>query len=498
MLNLRMRAPKEIDFIEIDALPGDKSSEPRVRCMYYRSVMDAGESAKRPTSLGELSPFPPEASYHAQTHAVFGANAYRSFVQQYGEYIKPGINCYTTALRMWASSVQSSSVAFVPNLLTQSVVATVRELPCLTYSGGYVFTLVLDVMTGTAQIRPTQLSGVPTSTFAHKECGPCLALPLVGERSFRFRDMGTIMAAGLRMDDEGHIHLRLPNDVPLKDPAAVFPFMLLPVINWRAAIAVQIVGESLPTPEGKVRIVNVEEHFERLSKYELTGEALVDWHAANPCVPELAAGITLHVVGLRAGTYYWLRQMLCTASNTSRLFWYNTVDHLIYDLKANAGMPCAAEIACRGNWKEMLAGTTIFSPFDSDSCSLYPILRDAVTGDFVMRRYYFDSAVHDALVDECNWYEARHCAAVARGASLTAELDAARVNATKQDLRWDHVYTTAHEAHAMHAPLIEVRAAEYAAARAALVGSSVVRTQCDLSLTKTVRSSCLVAVVSLH
>lgn len=492
MLNLRMRAPSEIDFVDIETLPGDNLDAPRVRCMYYRSVMEAGESAKRPTSLGELSPFPPEASYHAQTHAVFGADAYRSFVRQYGEYIRPGRNCYTTALRMWACSVQPNSVAFVPSLLTQSAVASVRELPCMTYAGGYVFTLILDLMTCTARIKPTQLSCVPTSVFMHRECGPCRALPLVGERSFSFRDLGTVMAAGLRLDtDDGTIQLRLPNDVPLKDPAMLMPFMLLPVLNWRTVMAVQVVGECIQSEEGLLRVVNVEEHFERLSKYELTGEALAAWHADNPGVPVLAAGVALHVIGLQAGTYFWLRQTLCASSRTSRLFWYNDVVHLLYDLKINAGAPCAIEIASRSNWGEMLPGTTIFSPFDVDSCSLYPILRDAATGNFHLRRYEFDSAAHDVLATECAWFEGRHKSAVTRGASLMAEMEAARAGATKTDLLWDHAYAAAHEAYTMHMPLIGVRATELDAVRARLAASGIKRTHCDLSLTSNLVRSVL-------
>ena len=492
MLNLRMRTPNEIDFVDIETLPGDNLEAPRVRCMYYRSVMEAGESAKRPTSLGELSPFPPEASYHAQTHAVFGADAYRSFVRQYGEHIRPGRNCYTTALRMWACSVQPSSVAFVPSLLTQSAVTSVHELPCMTYAGGYVFTLVLDRMTGTARIKPTQLSCVPTSVFAHRECGPCRALPLVGERSFGFRDLGTVMAAGLRMDaNEGSIRLRLPNDVPHKDPAVLLPFMLLPVINWRAVMAVQVVGESIQSEEGLLRVVNVEEHFERLCRYELAGEALAAWHADNPGVPALAAGVALHVIGLQAGTYFWLRQTLCASSRTSRLFWYNDVVHLVYDLTANAGAPCAIETASRRNWGEMLPGTTIFSPFDADSCSLYPVLHDAATGNFHLRRYEFDSSARDALAAECAVSEGRHASAVARGALLMADMEAARAGATKTDLRWDHTYAAAHEAYTMHAPLIGVRATELDAARVLLAASVVRRTHCDLSLTNKVRARVL-------
>ena len=292
------------------------------------------------------------------------------------------------------------------------------------------------------------------------------------------------MAAGLRMDvDQGTIRLRLPNNVPLKDPAVLHPFMILLVIQWRTIMTVQIVSECINSPEGRLRVVNVEEHFERLSKYELTGEALAEWHAENPTVPALAAGVALHVVALHAGTYYWLRQTLCVSSNTSRLFWYNDVVHLIYNLKKNAGAPCAIEIASRCKWGEMLSGTTIFSPFDVDSCSLYPILQDTATGNFYLRRYNFDSVVHDKLEEKCANLEMRHKAAVDKGANLMAAMETARSEATKQDLRWDHRYTAAHEAFTMHAPVVAVRATELENGRVQLAASDIERTHCDLVLT---------------
>ena len=248
------------------------------------------------------------------------------------------------------------------------------------------------------------------------------------------------MCAGLRIDaEDGCAQLRLPRDTPLKDPATLLPYMYFPVVNWRAAIALQIVGEQVPlstlaplahslapcvpltartqvpTPEGKLRVVNVEEHFARLSRYELAGDALAGWRHANSDVPPLAAGVSLHVLRLSTGEFYWLRRMLCVASNVSQLFFYSSKSHLVYDLNANAGGPCAFETAGRVQWDEMLSGSCIFDPFNVDNICLYPIMKDASTGLLYLRRYTFDSGAYDALCLARQTASARNTAAVARG-----------------------------------------------------------------------------------
>ena len=489
MLNLRMRDPKELEFINVDALPCDMGDGHKTRTLYYRSIMEAGDSAKQPMNVGELSVFPPESTYHCSTHSAFAADAYNSFVRQHGHMILPGRNCYATALRMWSASVQASSVAFVPNLLTHSVVTSVMELPCITYADGFIFTIKIDTMTNTVRIRPTQVTGMPTDTFTHTHVGHCSSLPMTGERSFGFRDMGTVMAAGLRMDDDGMIRLRLPNDVPLKDTAIVYPFMLLPVVKWRAAVVLQIVGETVPTPEGALRVVNLEEHFTRLSRYELAGDELAAWHTENADLPVIAPGISLHVICLAAGTYYWLRQTLCSSSNTSHLFFYSSVTQLKYELAANDGFPDSFEMRFRVHWDEMLTGSTVFSPFEHDSCCLFPILKDEATDELFIRRYTFDSRSYDAQSDKCAKLKERYDAVVARNATLQAAVCKARMESTKADISWDVAYTSAHETHTKFAPMVAVRAAEYEAAKAAFAGASVDETFQDMCLGKTLERS---------
>ena len=151
--------------------------------------------------------------------------------------------------------------------------------------------------------------------------------------------------------------------------------MVLPVLAWRTAVAVQIVGEQVParslgvrplapacacasaapprraltcspaaqvlTPEGALRVVLVEEHFARMARFEVP---LAAWLAENPGVPARAAGVSLHVLSTEAGEFFWLRRVLCEQSRESRLHFYTSKTHLVFDLQHNGGGPCAFEV----------------------------------------------------------------------------------------------------------------------------------------------------------
>jgi len=68
ILNMRMRAAKQLCFIDLAAS--------KTRALYYRAVLEAGESSFRPDCLGLLPPFPPESTQHMQTHWGFCKQAY--------------------------------------------------------------------------------------------------------------------------------------------------------------------------------------------------------------------------------------------------------------------------------------------------------------------------------------------------------------------------------------------------------------------------------------
>lgn len=482
MLKLNMRTPDELVLVELDP------SKHAPRTLFYKSIMDAGESCFKPTSLGFLPPFPPESTYHMQTNWGFYEDAYRGFYRLHGSEIGEGRTRFTTAIRIWASSVQPASVTFVPSLLTECAVSCVDELPCITYEGGYMFTLLINQLTGSVRIQPTNATSFPMDSFAELTHGKWHPLPIKGERTFQFSDLGIVQCAGLRMDlEDDCLELRLPRDTSLKCSDAVYPFLYFPLINWNTLLAVQLVGEQIETPDGAMRIVKSEEHFERLSAFELP---LDEWLAENPDCPDRASGVTLHVHGTNLGECYWLRRVLCAASNNSQLFFYSSKRHLFYDLRNNGGGPCEFELTHRESWDEMICTVSIFDPSDFQSFCVSPLLKDAEDSLF-LREYRFDTDDFEIAKARHTKASESHKAAVTVAAHLDAKREAARAASTKRQLAWDVDWTKADEAAQEYAVLLESRAGELASAEAALAQVATERSHSDTHLGKTPRRTLL-------
>lgn len=482
MLKLNMRTPEELVLVDLE------QSKHAPRTLFYKSIMEAGESCFKPTSLGSLAPFPPEATYHMQTNWGFYQDAYRAFYRIHAHEIHEGCNRFTSAIRIWASSVQPSSVTFVPSMLTECAVSCVDELPCITYDGGYMFTLLVNQLTGSVRIQPTHCTHYPTDSFARLTHGKWHPLPIKGERTFQFSDLGIVQCAGLRMDPKDDcLALRLPRNTSLKCSDTLYPFIYFPLVNWNTLLAVQFVGEQMETPDGFMRIVKTEEHFKRLSAFELPFD---EWLAENPDCPDRASGVTLHVHLTNLGTCYWLRRVLCAASNNSQLFFYANKRHLFSDLENNSGGPCEFELANRVNWDEMLCTIPIHDPSEFQSFCVSPLLKDSDDSYFI-RHYRFDTEEFEKATDLCIKASEAHKASVEVAAHLDAKREAARVASTKRQLAWDTDWAKADESAQDYAVLLERRAEELASAQAALAKVATDRSHTDIHIGKMPRRTLL-------
>ena len=316
MLNLRMRCERELVVVNLQ----NSASHHPARTLYYSSVMEAGESSCSPGNLGLLSVFPPESTYHMQTHWKFCEIAQRCLYRLYGDQITEGISRFSCALRLWASSIQQPSTTFIPNLLTCCAVTCVGELPCVTYQGGFLFTLRFNNSTGAVQLVPTEPTHAPADSFERGLFAPWRALPIAGTRTFHKRSLGVVMCAGLESSGEDELVLRMPCDRPLKCKNRLFPFMYVPFVSWHTCVDMHIVGEQIMTPEGAVRIVDVEQRFAEMSGYFVE---TAEWLRGNPGVPPLSPGNDLFVASMPCGIFFWLRRVDCVQSGVYIFMYIN-------------------------------------------------------------------------------------------------------------------------------------------------------------------------------
>ena len=468
MLNFRMRDESKLIFLDL--------MEDCTRSLYYRSILEAGESSFKPDSLGLLPPFPPESTLHMQTHWGFYEQAYKCFYRTHSAKVSPGCNGFSTAMRVWAASVQSHSITFIPNMLTHCSVACVKELPCISYHNGFMFTLRINAINASVQIVPTSPSHATTDPFANSLHDQWVSLPLRGPRTFRLRDLGMIMCAGLVLRDSGHVEIELPEMRDIASNHILVPFMYFPLVCWRTVLHLQIIGEQMTTTEGLLRLVKVEEAFDFMKPRMVCTEA---WRQVHPELPSMPANYTLHVVVSESGEEtFWIRRVLCAESKQSQLFFYNHLAQLVFDLSTNSGRPSAFEVSHRTEWDTMVAGEYIFNPDEPESMHLFPLLKRE-DGLLFLRKYKVDDSTTNKLFEaSCKankWLKA----ALAVQVENAAELDRLRMKSTKANLNWDHAWSAMHEKCSIHDELVAVRKQQVEIALQALEDNHVTCTHED-------------------
>ena len=150
-----------------------------------------------PANIGALGVFPPESTYHMQTHWRFCETAYRCLYRLHCEHIQDGNSRFSSVVRLWASSIQPHSTTFIPHMLTQCAVTCVSELPCMTYEGGFIITLRINPATGVVMLVPTEPTHAAADDFERALHPPWQALPIAGPRTVALRLLRVAMCAGL-------------------------------------------------------------------------------------------------------------------------------------------------------------------------------------------------------------------------------------------------------------------------------------------------------------
>jgi len=456
MLNLRMRSDRELVVVPL------QNSAPHhpARTLYYAAMMQAGDSTSSPGNIGLLGLFPPESTYHMQTHWRFCETAYRCLYRLHGEQIAEGTSRFSCAVRLWASSIQPHSTTFIPNLLTCCALTCVSELPCMTYQGGFLFTLRFNHSTGAVLLVPTQPTHAPADRFERELFPPWKALPITGTRTFPTRSLGVVMCAGLESTDEDELVLRLPCERPLKCKSTLFPFMYVPFISWHTAVDLQIVGEQIETPEGPVRVVDVEQRFAAMSSFFIE---TAGWLQQNPGVPPLLPGNTLFVAKMPGGMFFWVRRVLCAQGGVSQLFFFNDKAHLIHVLRTNSGSPCGHEISHRVHWHEMIAGSLLIDDHLHESNTLFPMYTNAA-GESFYRRTTLDGSCFVRAEKMVKYAQMYLKAVLDRNAALVEELAVCGSKSKKSFLMWDDEYVKIFNAKKENEALIVLRTQDLALA----------------------------------
>ena len=476
MLNLRMRGELQLLVVPLH----NSAAHHPTRTLYYSSIMQAGESSSSPDNIGLLAVFPPESTYHMQTHWKFCETAYRCLYRLHGEQIADGASRFSCALRLWASSIQPHSVTFIPNLLTCCALTCVSELPCMTYQGGFLFTVRFNHNTGAAMLVPTEPTHAPADGFERALFPPWKALPITGTRTFAARSLGVVMCAGLELTEDDDIVLRMPCERPLKCKNRLFPFMYVPFVSWHTAVDLLVVGEQITTPQGPVRVVDVEKRFAEMSPFFIE---TAGWLLRNPGVPLLLPGNTLFVADLPSGTYFWVRRVLCVQGGLSQLFYFNDKAHLIHTLRDSGGSPSAYEISHRVNWHEMAAGSLLMDDNMHDSNTLFPMYTHD-TGDFYYRKTTLDGSCFVRAEELVKTARMRLQAVLGRNDALLEELAVCGSKSKKSFLMWDEEYVKIFNHKKDNEALLVVRTQELSLATQAADGTvmQISHEDCDLGL----------------
>ena len=328
--------------------------------VYYESMMRSGVSSWTPEHLGELFPYPPESVCHMQTHFGLLDTAYERLLS---DDMKMGQSERTLplALRLYGKSVESAMLHYIPATLTHCVARDGLEIPCMSFLGGFIFTLqVSHTRILVKRVYPTHLHVSPFA--AEHDVEGCSALPLEEEPcSFSVTRLAEVMSRGLEYNGET-VRMRpqwenvtIPRDEREGDRQQLLPFTPFPLVEWKTAVTLTVTHEqgvvdapltaqlcsgrargSEPPPwEGAthVRLVSVLEFFESMAGM-LAPVDRDSWEAANDDIPFPGEGCEVHEAtlthtGVRLQIYFVLRPR---NKGGHAIFYFNSRAHLKHTL----------------------------------------------------------------------------------------------------------------------------------------------------------------------
>jgi len=282
--------------------------------------------------------------------------------------------------------------------LTHCVVAGAREIPCMTFQQGFMFTLRIEH--NTVRLLPTTPTLVHDSDTLGLGARIPAALALVGADAFSLDRMAEVVTNGLRVCLDGSVRAVHLHPLPAGLVCEELPFSFFPVVHWKHAVAVRCSDEVLrlkaspPVESGLggvepyVRVVHADAWFRYLETDQLLdGAASAEYLAANKDIPGIRdKRVTCRMTRLTSRdkpdilTFFLVQapgadtDAAAAAGEAGEggprcYLYFNSRSHLKWHLQESKGMTFDARHNTR--WHNatrhlLVAGRNVFSPFDED------------------------------------------------------------------------------------------------------------------------------------
>ena len=413
MLCNRMRRPQHFQLLVLDG---------GLETLYYKSVVAAAEKNSCPETAGDLFPLPPESVAHMQSHFTIMNTAFKRLSAM--PEVPAEDKTLQIAFQIYGSSVTSDMVRYIPTTLTQCAIQDGREVPCMTFARGYMFTF--SVKGNSVVFSPVVASGVHETATLSRFCDPASRLPLVGERSCSVEHMGVMMARGLQLKEGPNgktvsIASQMGTSDSYEKSASDgtvsqvecedLPFALFPVVHWKHAVRVrcrdlilrlkdfpQSLSDFAHTRkkcdfggvEPHLRLVPVHTYYDWTKREGFLREApvLAEYLGEHKGVPEiLDRACVLHLVRFSFPDYN--RECFFVARRVfgqklDNLLFFNGLEHLKYHLQETRGHPFdeVGTVSWPAAHRHLLvAGRCLYNPYDSEYGASLALMHRIVSVD---------------------------------------------------------------------------------------------------------------------
>ena len=232
--------------------------------LFYKHVLGDIQRMSLATSRASLFPFAPEAVAHSafMFEDFFLAN--RRYMEQLKKDLENDFqkeqeqneetieklfrnkfsNCFALAMLCMGHSVRFQDFEHRVPSLTNCAIVDQRELPCVTFQHGFIFTIVFK--NGHMYIRPCSRTQKWNDLLREHETVPFLPLPLVDDQeigvklpSSQFRH---VFRHGLCLSTSSSNHPIVTVDIAYKQDSKRLPFYMFPVMHFPVLLLLEHSG----------------------------------------------------------------------------------------------------------------------------------------------------------------------------------------------------------------------------------------------------------------
>ena len=267
---------------------------------YYNCIDDCDEFTP--------IPWPPESFSHMQPYLPLILRARDRFQSQYGSTSFD----IPTIMRIYGQSVEVNHVTYLSSTLTTVLLREGIELPCLTFYGGFVYTL--RVCGGRFEVVPVECdyNYLPLSDLEtiSSDIAMWRPLPVCQKTTFPLDEIDNFMCHGLTYQPAissnsgnvytGHVTLVRPGQTHSTDTLPLCSFFF-PIVEWEVLCvfckthAVALLDNAI-----EVRVVDVENATRSEEHLFLSGDKFETWCSYNSIlwkdIQSLSGFIALHIV----------------------------------------------------------------------------------------------------------------------------------------------------------------------------------------------------------